>query len=156
MSVMCPKQLGFKNRSQGGFALVSAIFILVILAGLGAAMVTFSGAQQTTVVMDIQSARAYQAARAGIEWGAYRALRVPAFTCAGSPFTLSFSGANLIGFTTQVRCTATSHVEDGNTITLFEFAATASSGTANTPDFVARELGARIALCTDAGGVPCL
>ena len=151
MSAIPPK-LG---AGQGGFGLVSAIFILVILAGLGAAMVTFSGAQQATVAMDIQSARAYQAARAGIEWGAYRALRVPGFTCAGTPFSLNFNGTNLAGFTTQVQCSASSHSEDGNTITLFEFTANASYGAPNTPDFVAREVGARIALCTAAGGVPC-
>ena len=151
MSAIRPKF----SAVQGGFGLVSAIFILVILAGLGAAMVTFSGAQQTTVAMDIQSARAYQAARAGIEWGAYRALRVPGFTCAGTPFNLNFNGTNLAGFTTQVQCSASNHSEDGNTITLFEFTANASYGALNTPDFVAREVGARIALCTAAGGAPC-
>lgn len=151
MSAMCPN---FGVR-QGGFSLVTAIFILVILAALGAAMVTFSGAQQATVAMDIQSARAYQAARAGIEWGAYRALQVPGFTCAGSPFTLSFSGSSLAGFTTQVSCAASSHSEGGNTITLFDFTANASYGVANTPDYVAREVGARVARCTGAGGAPC-
>ena len=47
---------------QSGFALVTAIFILVVLAGLGAAMVSISTTQHTTVAMDIQSARAQQAA----------------------------------------------------------------------------------------------
>jgi MSHA biogenesis protein MshP len=148
---MCPK---FGVR-QSGFSLVTAIFILVILAALGAAMVTFSGAQQATVAMDIQSARANQAARAGIEWGAYQALRVPGFTCAGTPFTLSFTGTNLAGFATQVSCAASSHSEGGNTVTLFDFTANASYGAANTPDYVAREVSARIARCTDAGGASC-
>jgi len=147
MLVTCPK--------CSGFSLVTAIFLLVVLAALGAAMVRFSGAQQTTVAMDIQSARAYQAARAGIEWGAYQALKTPAFSCAGAPFTLSFSGANLVGFTTQVACNSTSHSEGGNTITLFEFSANAHYGVANTPDFVAREVGARVARCTDPGGAVC-
>jgi MSHA biogenesis protein MshP len=151
MSVTCPKY----GRRQTGFSLVTAIFLLVILAALGAAMVRFSGAQQTTVAMDIQSARAHQAARAGIEWGAYRALKEPAFSCAGTPFSLSFSGANLNGFTTEVACSSTSHNEGSNTITLFEFRANTRYGTANTPDYVARELSARVARCIDPGGVAC-
>ena len=155
MSATRPKALGFAVGRQGGFSLVTAIFILVILAALGAAMVTFSGAQQTTVAMDIQTARAYQAARAGIEWGAYRALQVPGFTCAGTPVSLSFTGTSLAGFTTLVSCTPSSHSESGNTLTLFEFTANASYGVANTPDFVARELRARVARCTDSGGAPC-
>ena len=157
MSVMCPKtptvMLG-KGR-QRGFALVSAIFILVILAGLGAAMVTFSGAQQAAISIDIQSARAYQAARSGIEWGAYQAAQVPGFTCAGTPFSLSFSGTDLAAFSTQVSCSATTHSEAGNTITLFQFTANATHGTVNIPDYVAREVSARIARCMDAGGAPC-
>ena len=158
MLIMCLKTkvlVGKGAAHQKGFALVSAIFILVILAGLGAAMVTFSGAQQTAIAMDIQSARAYQAARAGIEWGAYQAAQVPGFTCAGTPFSLSLSGTDLAAFNTQVSCAATTHSEAGNTITMFEFTANATHGTANTPDYVAREVGARIARCTDAGGAPC-
>lgn len=143
------------SHKCGGFSLVTAIFLLVILAALGAAMVRFSGAQQATVAIDIQSARAYQAARAGIEWGAYQALKNPAFTCAGTPFSLSFPGANLNGFSTQVVCSATSHSEAGNTITLFEFSANARYGAVNTPDYVVRELSARVARCTDSGGLPC-
>jgi len=151
MSAMCPKY----GVRQGGFSLATAIFILVILAALGAAMVTFSGAQQATVAMDIQSARAYQAARAGIEWGAYRALKDATFTCAGTPFTLTFTGTDLAGFSTQVNCMASSHTEAGNTVTLFDFTANATYGVANTPDFVAREVGARVARCIDSGGAPC-
>lgn len=158
MSAMCPNLkvavLSLSTR-QSGFALVSAIFILVILAGLGAAMVTFSGAQQSAIAMDIQSARAYQAARAGVEWGAYQAARVPGFTCAGTPFSLSFSGTDLAAFSTQVSCASSTHNEAGNTITMFQFTANATHGTVNTPDYVAREVGARIARCTDAGGAPC-
>ena len=75
------------GQYQGGFSLITAIFILVIFAALGAAMVTFSTVQHTTVAMDIQSARAYQAARAGIEWGAYEALKVPGFDCTGLQMT---------------------------------------------------------------------
>jgi Tfp pilus assembly protein PilX len=59
---------------QSGFLLVSAIFLLVILAALGAFILTISGTQQTSSALDVQGARAYQAARAGIDWASYQLL----------------------------------------------------------------------------------
>lgn len=55
-----------------GFTIVSAIFILVVLAALGAFIVTISTNQQIGSALDVQGVRAYQAARAGIEWGLYK------------------------------------------------------------------------------------
>jgi len=141
---------------QSGFALVTAIFILVVLAGLGAAMVSISTTQHTTVAMDIQSARAYQAARAGIEWGAFQALQSPApagFTCPAAGTTYSMTP--FAGFTTTLICSSTAHSEGVNTVTMFAFTATATFGAVNTPDYVARQLSARVARCVDPLGVAC-
>lgn len=137
------------GSGQSGFALITAIFILVVLAGLGAAMVTISTSQHTTVAMDIQSARAYQAARAGIEWGAYQALQTPlppGFTCpllpaAAAPYTMT----PLTGFTTTVTCSSTAHSEGANTVTMFALTSTAAYGLAGTSDYVERQLQARVA-----------
>ena len=154
-----------QNR-QGGFSLVTAIFILVILAGLGASMVTLSTAQHSTVAMDIQSARAYQAARAGIEWGAYAALvpvpGVPGFSCpaAAASYTMTFAGTPLAGFTTVVTCSSTTHSEGANTVgantvVVSILNSTAFYGVVNTPDYVTRQLSARVAICTEPGGAAC-
>jgi len=88
-------------RPPRGFGIVTAVFLLVVLAGLGVAMVSFFSVQQTVSALDIQGARAYQAARAGIEWGLYRQLR--ANNC--QP-TVSFV-VPPNGFTVTVRCTLT-------------------------------------------------
>ncbi|MCM8580609.1 MAG: hypothetical protein NFV56_14210, partial [Candidatus Accumulibacter sp.] len=56
--------------AQGGFALVSAIFLLVVLAALGAFMLTFSNTQQLTSAQDVQGSRAYWAAKGGVQWAA--------------------------------------------------------------------------------------
>ena len=149
-----------QNR-QGGFSLVTAIFILVILAALGASMVTFSTAQHSTVAMDIQSARAYQAARSGIEWGAYAALNptlVPGFTCpvlpaAAASYSMTFASAPaLTGFTTVVTCNSSTHTEGANTIVASILISSASYGVVNTPDYVRRDISARVASCTNASG----
>ncbi|WP_332877925.1 agglutinin biogenesis protein MshP [Massilia sp. S19_KUP03_FR1] len=59
-------------QRQTGVGLVTAIFLLVVIAGLAAAMVTVFSSQQAASQLDVQGARAYQAARAGIEWGLFR------------------------------------------------------------------------------------
>ena len=138
---------------QNGFALVTAIFILVVLAGLGAAMVSISTAQHSTVAIDVQSTRAYQAARAGIEWGAYQALQTPlpaGFTCPLLPavaasHSIAFTGTPLAGFSTTVTCSSTTHSEGANTVTLFTLVSTATYGLAGSSDYVAREVQARVA-----------
>ena len=154
---------GIQNR-QRGFSLVTAIFILVILAGLGASMVTFSTAQHSTVAMDIQSARAYQAARAGIEWGAYAALKptlVPGFTCPvlpalASSYSMTFAAVPAFtGFTTTVACNSTTHTEGANTVVVSILTSTAIYGVGNTPDYVRRDITARIAKCTDPSNALC-
>ena len=149
---MFPKS-GFRIQSSGfrqrGFALVTAIFILVVLAGLGAAMVTISTAQHTTVAMDIQSTRAYQSARAGIEWGAFQSLQTPlpvGFTCPLLPAApATYSMTPIAGFTTTVTCNSTAHSEGAATVTMYTLISTATFGAANTTDYIARQLQARVA-----------
>ena len=57
-------------KMQKGFSLVTAIFLLVVLATLGTLMVTFFSAQQQSSALDVMGTRAYQAARVGVEWAA--------------------------------------------------------------------------------------
>lgn len=85
---------------QRGATIVAAIFLLLLLAGLGALMVTMTSVQNTTSAQDIQGARAYQAARAGLEWGIYQ-LQV-ADSCASSA-TKTFGGT-LSAFSVEVAC----------------------------------------------------
>ncbi|MCZ7653378.1 MAG: hypothetical protein M5R42_02480 [Rhodocyclaceae bacterium] len=56
-------------RRQGGFSIVTAIFLIVVLAALGAFAVSMFRVQQTTAAYDELGVRGYQAAQAGIEWG---------------------------------------------------------------------------------------
>lgn len=75
---------------QRGFGVVAAIFILVILSGLAAAITMVSTTQHHGSALDIQSSRAYRAARTGIEWGLYQALK--ASSCAASTNIGAFDG----------------------------------------------------------------
>ncbi len=93
-------------RRQTGVSLFAAIFLIVVLPALGAFLVTVSGLQHSSSALDIQGARAYQAARAGIEWGAHRTLQDS--VCANGSFS---PGGTLAEFTVSVTCTATPYSE---------------------------------------------
>jgi MSHA biogenesis protein MshP len=97
-------------RVQSGFGLVSAIFLLLVLSSLGAAIVTVFTVQQASSAQDVLGARAYQAARAGIEWGLYQQLRVPppgASDCFGVT-SFGFPGTStLSSFKVTVLCVMT-------------------------------------------------
>jgi MSHA biogenesis protein MshP len=98
-----------------GFAIVSAIFILVVLAVLGAFIVNISTSQQIGSALDVQGVRAYQAARTGIEWGLYRQLRDGSCPGAAAPTSFSPAAAMLSGFTITVTCSAVADTHGGPT-----------------------------------------
>lgn len=88
----------------GGFAILSAIFILVVLAVLGAFILSISSNQQIGSALDVQGVRAYQAARAGIEWGLFQQ-RQAGVACPAANFVPA--GPSFAGFTVSVTCVAT-------------------------------------------------
>ena len=95
------------RNEQTGIALASAIFLLVVLAGLGAIILTVGGLQQTTSARDVMGVKAFQAARAGIDWGAYKVLRqgAPPGSCFTTPTAIAMpAGTDLTGLTVSVTC----------------------------------------------------
>ena len=92
-----------------GFTLISALFVLVVLAALGATLAQVSLRQQLGSASEIEAARAYQAARAGLEWASFQVLRNPAPPAAAPACfgTTSFVPAGLASFTVTVSCTRT-------------------------------------------------
>lgn len=132
-----------QHSLQRGLSLVSALFLLVVLASLAAVAVRIGGVQQQTVVLAMQSSRAYAAARAGVEWAAYQALTNSA--CAAA--TLNLTEAGLNGFSVDVACVSTSHTEGTGPTTVYRIEAFARSGSYGTPDYVSRRIRATI---TDA------
>lgn len=134
------------KRMQKGFSIISAIFLLVVLAFLGTAMVTFSTNQQQSSAMDVMGSRAYQAARAGVEWGAYQVLRGGG-ACAGTLPAGTLNGT-LSGFAVTVTCvpTAASEVSAATgTVTVYDLTSTAAQGAVGQPGYVERAIQVSIA-----------
>lgn len=113
------------SARQRGFTLVSAIFILVVLAALAAFMVVISTTQQIGSALDVQGARAYQAARAGVEWGVFQVWNSsPAdrsgASCPAATSSFSPPATTMSGFVVTVRCTKTVDASGGPTIFTIE------------------------------------
>lgn len=141
-----------RANNQRGFSLVSAIFLLVVLAALGAAMVTFSTSQHQSLSMDVMGSRAYQAANAGIEWAAYNIASNPGVAGANSfgPVSGNPLGGNLADFEVTVGYTAVAQSDAvtagalvGN-VWSYTIAASAAFGVPGTPDYVERVINAKL------------
>lgn len=131
-----------KLVSQAGFSLITAIFLLVAAALLISSIINLSVVQHSTVVMSVQGARAFQAARSALEYGIFRALNED--TCnASESLTFPATEPALNGFDVNLSCEVTTHLEDAVQVNVYELSATASSGNyalgaASNPDFVSR------------------
>ena len=121
-------------NKQRGFSLVTAIFVLVVLAALGGYMVSISGTQHFTTLHALQGAKAYHAARSGIEWSLGSISN--GGVCSGTP---SLSG-NLADFTVTVSCDSSTFTDGVDTFTIYNINSVATTGTIGTPGFAARQI----------------
>ena len=108
-----------------GFTMISALFLIVVLAALGAAISKISVRQHMGSATDLNIAQAVLAARAGLEWGAFQMLRNPAPPAAApacfSSTNMALAGT-LTGMTVTISCTRTpgaGTVSDGGTALVF-------------------------------------
>jgi MSHA biogenesis protein MshP len=122
------------RRPLRGFALIPALFLIVVLGALAAVAIRVGSGQQQAVTMSLQQARALAAAQAGIEWGAYQSV---SGGCAAST-TLNLTEAALNGFTVVVTCTAVTFANGAATSTSYVLNATAVSGVYGQPGYVRR------------------
>ena len=137
-------------RRQAGVGLVTAIFLLVVIAGLGVAAVSLFTSQQAGANLDLEGARAYQAARAGIEWGLYEQLRHG--RCAQDPTSFRLPATSVLAsFTVTVRCQVIQELRnaDDEFVTRWRIRAVACNQAdegrcgekiPNNPDYVQRRL----------------
>jgi MSHA biogenesis protein MshP len=130
---------------------VTVVFVLVVLALLGAALAQVSMRQQLGSAAEVEHARALQSARAGLEWAAFQVLRNPAPPAAAPACfgTTSFTLAGLTNFTVTVNCTRTDATDGDTSLAFYKLVANAcnapsagacpSAGTLQ-PTYVERQL----------------
>jgi MSHA biogenesis protein MshP len=127
-------------KAMRGFSLPTAIFLLVILALLGAFMVSLSTTQSAMSAQDVQGSRAYLAARGGVEWFAGQVcygtgIANPAFpastSCPTQPLTACPAASttlNVNGVNVTVLCWLSTHDEGGTPKYIFYVTSTANIG----------------------------
>jgi MSHA biogenesis protein MshP len=131
------------GSAQHGFAAIAAIFLVVVLAALGAFMVSMSNTQHLTSTQDLLGSRAYWAARAGLDWGLVKA-PLDANLCpnavatqmaptAATPVVLT----SVEGFTVELLCAKNSYTEGPTSLTIYRIEARAHSAAPITPGSLA-------------------
>ncbi len=126
------------------------MFLIIVIAGVIAAMWRMSATQTATNNLTLQQARAYQAARVGIEWGISRFLNDE--TCTEPPFSVP----GLDGFVVTVECPVGERVERNDLheeelkgIVIQRIVATAEYSNVGSPDYAYRKLSTVVELGRD-------
>lgn len=120
-------------RKHRGFALIAALFVLVVLAALGAFAVRINMTQQHDADLELQQLRAEAALNSGVE---YAATRLLAGTTCGTLMTESF---NVGGYTvTFLPCGNVPYVVNTVPVNIYTVTVTSSRGVYGTPEFVSR------------------
>jgi MSHA biogenesis protein MshP len=159
-------------------AIASAIFILVALAALAAAITLLTTRTGASHGQDISGSRAYQAARTGLEWGAYQVLdplnvtaigpNAPLPNCPGVALAAAcptaaapsssalpgapFSSTVLSGISVTLQCSCADFTEAGRNVRVYQLKSTATYGSG--VGAVERDVSARVSDCRDPGGNP--
>ncbi|MGC1511226.1 hypothetical protein FT643_17155 [Ketobacter sp. MCCC 1A13808] len=123
----------YHRGRHSGFALPAAIFIVVIIALMVAAMVRLGAGQTVGVNQGLLSTRAYWAAQSGLEWGLYQVSANG--SCSGS------STLDVGMFQVVVTCASQSYQEAGATsVQSYQISAAASTKGlgVDDPDYVFR------------------
>lgn len=125
-------------RANRGFGLVAAMFVMIIISLVVIAMSRLASVQHGSNALAIQQARAYQAARAGLEWGISQAVNA-GLCAAGTP---SLAGSGLGEFTVTLTCSTRDYPGEGGAIlTIYQLTARAENGAPGSrPDYAFRSL----------------
>ena len=138
---MCPDTPSMV-RSQRGSAILIALFVIVIMALLAAAMGRFLVDSSEKHTVEVRGVRALMAAQSGLEIALYRLYpngQWQGQQCAAST-SLSFTDAGLIGCQAIVTCNKVSVSAAGATQTAYDFSSEGRCGDPETnsgpnPDF---------------------
>jgi MSHA biogenesis protein MshP len=134
------------TRRQTGFSLVTAVFLIVVIALLAAFIATIGSVQKTTSAFSLVGSRAQFAALGGIEWGVHHVLNVsggPA--CFASPTTFTVAGGASGNFNVTLLCTAATVTEGtAPSYFVFDIDATAEFGISGQEDYFSRKIAASV------------
>lgn len=132
---------------QRGFSVITAVFLLLLMAVLAAAIANIVSTSHVNLAADIGGARAYQAARAGAEWGIFQL--DPNAQAAGLPNCFADSTPAVPGHTVNVTCASTDHSEAGRSIRIYRIVSLAVADGVRAPG-IERQVEVTVEKCRDA------
>ena len=116
------KSMSAMHRERG-MSLITAVFLLVIMAALAVYITSLTTVEHATSALDLEGSRAYHAARTGLEFGAYQA--IAAASCPAA-VNLALPAASFADFTViTVTCASTVHTEGTTAKTFYRLTSTA-------------------------------
>lgn len=130
------------TRYNGGFSLVSAVFLLVVVALIAGYAVSIGTSQQADSSLALLGKRADFAARSGLEWAIARILEDG--SCPASGTTFSPAGTGISNFTVSVSCSSTTVAEGASSYPMYSLNVTATLGSEGSEDFARRSLNAHV------------
>jgi len=123
-------------KKQAGVSVVTAIFLVIVLALMGSGMVSLLTTSQQSISHEITSAKAYMAGRSCLQWGMYQSIYTPA--AASSSNTITFNNNTSGLFNSQ--CATTIDTISADSLTFYNINAVATFGSAASPEFSQREM----------------
>lgn len=127
----------FHNKATQGFILVSVLFLIAVIAVMAVVMSVTASVQNFTTVYSLQQARAFSAARSGLDYAVQRAVNAAACTNGG----LVLPGIN---FTVTLSCTSVPVNEGGMITTVYTITSVADTGTFGNLNYVTRTVRASV------------
>ena len=121
-------------KKQSGVSVVTAIFLVVVLALMGVGMVGLISTSQQSISQEFTSAKAYMAGRSCLQWSMYQA--VYSGTTGNNTINFNDASSGLI----NTRCVAAIDTVVNDGLTFFNITATATIGNAQDPEYSRRQL----------------
>ena len=126
------------HRKQRGFSLVSALFLIIIMALLAVGMVQILTTSQQGVSQELTSVRAYLGAQSAAQWGIYQAR----YAGGVGAQTLTFSAAGLSNISVNVNVQSLAIIGVNN----YLVTASAQFGTTSDNEYSKRTIEVRVKL----------
>ena len=124
-----------KIHSQSGVSIVTAIFLVVVLALMGVGMVSILTTSKQSISQEFTSAKAYMAARSCLQWGMYQSV-YDADPWTDSPYVHNFNASAL----SNTRCSTAITTINADSLNFFNITSIASIGSNTDPEYSRREL----------------
>lgn len=133
------------SAAQRGFSIVSAIFLVVVIALIAGFLVSIGSVARTSSTYSVVAMRSHFAAQSGVEWAVHQVLDNPlAPSCFTSPTSFSLPGAGSGAFRVTARCSPQAVTEGTQSYTVFDIDVVAEFGTAGGEDYFRREVAASV------------